>query len=91
MERGKKRDIGKTSEEKVVTREQNISEPELAADEYSSSDEDEAGSSWSRAKCTTSTAATVAVAKSVGEVRPPGIAKHNEFRGGPHRRSGELS
>ena len=48
---------------------------------YSSSDEDEAGSSWTRTNCTTSTAATAAVAKLVGEVRPPGIAKHSEFRG----------
>ena len=41
----------------------------------SSSDEDEAGSFWSRARGTTSTAATATVAKSVGEVRPLGIAK----------------
>ena len=41
-----------------------------------SSGESEAGSSWSRAKCTTS-AANTAVAKSVGEGRFLGIAKYN--------------
>ena len=41
------------------------SEPELTE----TSGEDEAVSSWSRTSCTTSTAA--AVAKSIGEVRPP--------------------
>ena len=51
------------------------SEPAESSDEDSSSMENEAGSSWSRASCTTSTAATTALAKSVGEVRPPGLAK----------------
>ena len=57
------------------------SELAMSSGEDSSSDEDEAESSWSRASCTTSTAATAAVAKSVGEVRPPRIAKRTEFRG----------
>ena len=47
------------------------SEPELAE---SSGDDDDAGSSWSRANSTTSADVT-AVAKTVGEFRPPGIAK----------------
>ena len=65
------------------------SEPELAesSDEDSSSVEGKTGSSWSRASCTTSTAATTAVAKSVGEVRPPGFAKRTESRQNPNSQS----
>ena len=37
----------------------------------------EAGSSWSRASGTTSSAEMAGVAKSVAEARPPGIAKHS--------------
>ena len=74
--------VGEAQPPEFVTPE---SEHELAesSDEDSSSVDDEAGSSWSRASCTTSTAATSAVAKSVGEVRPPGFAKRTEFRGDP--------
>ena len=65
------------------------SEPELAesSDEDSSSKEDEAGSSWSRASCTTCTAATTAVAKSAGEVRPLVLAKRTESRQNPNSQS----
>ena len=46
-----------------------------SSDEDFPSDEVEAGSPWSTASGTTSIAATAAVAKSVGEVRPPQITE----------------